>query len=415
MKITRVVVKGLFGIFDHDIPINTQDNITIIHGPNGFGKTALLKLVNSIFRRDFAELWKIPYHEIEVFLTDDVKLMFRKQMQVLNGIPPLQAFIYRADETVASFFPENNGTLNSIKYKLQEILTGNITIYGGNNSKEVKTDSSPYEYKQFTDQIAVHFIETQRLLNVSQIINGSSTTIDPVVELYSKEIVKVIESKLADSTALVQSLDRSLPVRLVEQSQSGHSLTAQDLQNKITSLEDKRTRLINAGLLDQDNNDINFDVFNKFDLSESTKNILTILLDDMEKKLGFFDETLEKIELLKKIVNKRFLYKKISISKDRGFLFTTWDDQALSPTDLSSGEQHELVLLYDLLFNMERGALILLDEPELSLHVAWQMEFLRDLQEIIALTDASFVIATHSPQIINDRWDLTVELKGPKQ
>jgi predicted ATP-binding protein involved in virulence len=45
--------------------------------------------------------------------------------------------------------------------------------------------------------------------------------------------------------------------------------------------------------------------------------------------------------------------------------------------------------------------------------VGWQAQFLRDLQEITKLTDLDVLMATHSPDIIQDRWDLTVELKGP--
>jgi len=63
-----------------------------------------------------------------------------------------------------------------------------------------------------------------------------------------------------------------------------------------------------------------------------------------------------------------------------------------------------------LLFKAEENSLVLIDEPEISLHVVWQREFLNDIQEIIELQKIDVVIATHSPQIINDRWDLTVGL-----
>ena len=59
--------------------------------------------------------------------------------------------------------------------------------------------------------------------------------------------------------------------------------------------------------------------------------------------------------------------------------------------------------------------MILIDEPELSLHVAWQVSFLSDLKELTRLVPLDVLIATHSPQIINDRWDLTVQLEGPEK
>jgi predicted ATP-binding protein involved in virulence len=82
---------------------------------------------------------------------------------------------------------------------------------------------------------------------------------------------------------------------------------------------------------------------------------------------------------------------------------------------LSSGEQHELVLLYELLFKVKPNSLVLIDEPELSLHVGWQVQFLKDLQEITKLADLDILMATHSPDIIQDRWDLTAELKRPEK
>ena len=82
---------------------------------------------------------------------------------------------------------------------------------------------------------------------------------------------------------------------------------------------------------------------------------------------------------------------------------------------LSSGEQHEIVLLFELLFETKPNSLILVDEPELSLHVAWQREMLKDLQDMADLSDFRAILATHSPQIIGERWDLTIELKGPVQ
>ena len=74
-----------------------------------------------------------------------------------------------------------------------------------------------------------------------------------------------------------------------------------------------------------------------------------------------------------------------------------------------------IVLLYELLFVVKPNSLIMIDEPEISLHVAWQLEFLSDLQRITELSEIDVVIATHAPGIINDRMDLTVELSAPAE
>jgi predicted ATP-binding protein involved in virulence len=105
----------------------------------------------------------------------------------------------------------------------------------------------------------------------------------------------------------------------------------------------------------------------------------------------------------------------MSIDREKGLSFTTLNDRPLPAARLSSGEQHELVLYYELLFKVEPDSLVLIDEPELSFHIVWQQRFLEDLQEITRLSSIDALIATHAPSIIHDRWDLTVELKGPSR
>ncbi|MBA3923788.1 MAG: AAA family ATPase, partial [Nostocaceae cyanobacterium] len=198
-------------------------------------------------------------------------------------------------------------------------------------------------------------------------------------------------------------------------------LTDEKLRTQLNELETTRSRLIEVGLLDRDENS-DFQIQPQF-IDESTKNILSVYVEDVEKKLNIFNEIASKIELLRKIVNNKFSYsyKEMNFSKEKGFIFkilynsSASNIETLSPTDLSSGEQHELVLLYELLFKVQPNSLVLIDEPELSLHVGWQTQFLKDLQDITKLADLDILMATHSPDIIQDRWDLTVELKEPQK
>jgi predicted ATP-binding protein involved in virulence len=99
----------------------------------------------------------------------------------------------------------------------------------------------------------------------------------------------------------------------------------------------------------------------------------------------------------KKLVNKT-----VAVNAEKGFLFSTSEGKSLPLTALSSVEQNEIILLYELLFNAPPNSLVLIDEPETSMHVAWQIKFIQDLKNIIKIKPLSFIIATHSPDIIND-------------
>jgi AAA15 family ATPase/GTPase len=66
MQIQQISVTGLFEIFDHVIPLNMDERITIIHGPNGFGKTAMLKMLNGFFNSRYSVFRTIPFKNFRV-------------------------------------------------------------------------------------------------------------------------------------------------------------------------------------------------------------------------------------------------------------------------------------------------------------------------------------------------------------
>lgn len=116
------------------------------------------------------------------------------------------------------------------------------------------------------------------------------------------------------------------------------------------------------------------------------------------------------IERLQIEINKLFLYKEMSINQEKGFVFTDDSGTQLAPHDLSLGEQNVLALFYDLIFHVAPGALVLIDEPDVSLHVVWQREFLSTLWGV-ATARSGLLLVTHSPSFIPDSWDMVVPLK----
>ena len=146
-------------------------------------------------------------------------------------------------------------------------------------------------------------------------------------------------------------------------------------------------------------------------VDKSKQDVLAVYAQDAKEKLAIFDDLYEKISAFKRIVNSRFSHKRVSVS-DEGLRVSKNGDTDLDLEMLSSGEQHELVILYELLFRASSNSLILIDEPELSLHVDWQERWLEDLAETANLSSFRAIVATHSPEIIGDKWHLVVELLG---
>lgn len=149
-------------------------------------------------------------------------------------------------------------------------------------------------------------------------------------------------------------------------------------------------------------------------LTKLERDVLSLYLSDFNEKLDAFADLQRRIEALVEIVGSKLRRKRFVVDRQKGFVFETSDDKprTLGVTELSSGEQHQLVLFYELLFASSGIALFLIDEPEISLHVEWQRAFISDIEKVGKLTGAHFLVATHSPQIINNRRDIAVALDG---
>ena len=260
-------------------------------------------------------------------------------------------------------------------------------------------------------------IETQRLMRVQnpkeRPYHRDEPLLTPAVKDCSNDLVASVGELLKEAATVSQTLERTFPNRLLLRLRERGAPPAElALRERLNELERLRARLTKTGLLDSsaDSTDIPQEEFDPL-----TRGVLAEYVEDSEKKLRVYERVLEKIELFTDIINGRFQFKKFSFDRRAGFIFTDVLGRAITPDLLSSGEQHEIVLIYDLLFKTQENSLILIDEPEISLHIAWQKRFLDDLRRIIQLTPLDIVLSTHSPQLIGSNLDLTVPLKGPEK
>ena len=119
----------------------------------------------------------------------------------------------------------------------------------------------------------------------------------------------------------------------------------------------------------------------------------------------------ESVVVYRDVINRTFFGKTLEIGKSgRVTIRISSDGQTLSPDSLSSGEKQVMIVMYILLFRTKPGSLVLIDEPEISLHVSWQHLFGSTVKDIATMRDLHIMVSTHSPSIIHDDWDLAVEL-----
>lgn len=70
MNIESIEIKNLLGGKNFKIDLNLKDRISIIHGPNGCGKTTILKIINYLFNFNFFGLSIIGFESVKVIFTN---------------------------------------------------------------------------------------------------------------------------------------------------------------------------------------------------------------------------------------------------------------------------------------------------------------------------------------------------------
>ena len=72
------------------------------------------------------------------------------------------------------------------------------------------------------------------------------------------------------------------------------------------------------------------------------------------------------------------------------------------PYRLSSGEKQMLVILLTVLVQDKQPCVLLMDEPEVSLHIEWQQRIISIIREMNP--HAQIILTTHSPAMIMGGW-----------
>lgn len=444
MKLVRVEFKKLFGYFDYSIDFH--DTVTILHGLNGCGKTTMLQTINAVFNKKMHTIKSTDLQAVSFFFSTGAilkierkKIYLDSEKEKATGITYLAySIIENEKESVFDSF-ENTDEYQDIikrflkgyrpfpflerinestwydrkhgtKLNMEEVISEYGATIFRRYSREYLEDDIPQPVQDILSSMDVRLIAADRLTvaeRVERQYGEDNIKIERRVNLIAKDLSQKIRDTIQQYAQLSQAKDRTFPLRAIKQNSP---LTVDEIKSKMVELESKRREFIDTGILEEEQDDIGIhDLVDA--ITESNRQNLSLYAIDTEEKLNALSSLSSSINLFRNIIDKNFNNKRIVFNKDYGFRFvTTYSNSTILPQSLSSGEQHELVMFYDLIFNASENTLILIDEPELSLHIKWQLDYVDELLQIISATKFSAVLATHSPQIIHDKWDLTVSL-----
>ncbi|MBR3814740.1 MAG: AAA family ATPase [Spirochaetaceae bacterium] len=413
-KLKSVTVTKLFGYKGNNYTLDFMDDgqITFVYAFNGVGKTTLLKLIYAVIKQNWSILNSIEFESIILNFNQNEQLIVRKiqdkfsyellspkKSKLLGQLPFTGRFRKKAECSEINQFLANIDT---------DILFANKDYTRVVQSKEVSFEvNEPYIE---TDEIPIS------LQDVEQLITQKKQEIKKLKDS-KNEIIRNLTPGLAGVGVALGGI-LSGPIGII------NLLTIGGIISTSIGLFNRSKKRRNT-VSDQE------EIENNLILNEK---VLKIPLPD---KINYIQKSLEgyilkdepidkKIDLYEEIINtyNELTDKTLRINRENGKLEIQTifsDSELLNPKYLSTGEKSLLLLYFHIIFTIpdsitdEETFVELIDEPEVSMHSTWLINFIKSLKHINEVLNRKdnyqYIITTHSPGITFANSELMVELK----
>lgn len=351
MKILKFEVGGLFGR-NNSISREFKDDLNILTGRNGAGKTTILKVLWYVisgnislalsevnFKKLYVQtdlydisVYKINHNTCKIeFSTDNQQWEFEDRYEPENDI-----FI-SAEENVNSLLIEKGSSVFLPTFRRIE---GGFTLNPRKNSPGLLATRAKSDVEDSLVALS------SRLSNGSHKFVSAMSTVD-IVSLVLRQY-----SEMSDESNILQQL------------------TSQEI---IETIKAYKSDADGRSVID-------------------ANNVLDGIRLRIEKMERARETIMTPIEEMRKLVAKLFTHAGITINNRLSFGEAA---NAINSDSLSAGEKQMLSFICYNAFH--RDSIIFIDEPELSLHVDWQRQLFPILQR--QQSSNQFIIATHSPFI----------------
>lgn len=445
----RMEVVGLFDRFTHRIPMPSADKpIRFLSAPNGYGKSTALRIIDDLARGQWRSLANTYFASATLEFESGSALTVRRSVTP-RGYADLTLSLQVPDEPAItgriSAPNRKDASLDDLPPWIRRIgpseyrnlRTGEelsaddlVRALDYSTDLESPSDDGPLapELVHSLRRLSVFYLDAQRLR--TEIREESSRRAvtpslqeadnDYSINEISYRVAQVLRRARFEYAQAGRRAERTFPARVLRALHTPggtNHVTADSLEERFTRLRNEEEHLQSLSLTDGMMDDIRDDFLH----AESTAlAILGQYLDDIEERFGLLEQTARQLTLFRDTLNSMLEDKSVRFAADTrwgrtrhtGLEVIASDGRPIPLTALSSGEQHLVVMFGRILFQRrpQKGGLVLLDEPEISLHPQWQIALSRALKQVAAVNDCRMLLATHSPTMIDNDWDNEIDL-----
>ena len=192
------------------------------------------------------------------------------------------------------------------------------------------------------------------------------------------------EDKIENDGAFYENTDLDKTLRKLVNDFKGYQLKLRNLERKETTILDEKIRELSL----KDNATI-----------EELQALKNALHHKEAKVAEIYQQKNQFIFELNSLFGDT--HKVIDFDENNSIIFIK-NGKTITPYRLSSGEKQILIILLKVILQENQPSILLMDEPELSLHLAWQLKLIDMIQRINE--NCQLIIATHAPGVLNKGW-----------
>lgn len=441
-----IKIEGLFGKYDYSLDF--RNDIAIWISENGVGKTTLLTIIVAILTGDARTLYDINFKKISVNISNDNYIIDKQKpissLKDKDNIEYINRHMMYLLEDLERYLPRN------LSLKIRNEIIHNR--YMDPSMLDEIIYRLPYDERFNNDRLdqIIHKIKDLQYSALYDEIYRIKDSLREEIVFYPTYRRVEVGFERVFSTNIKKYANRELTTKYM-----GFDMS--DVKNRIRNLLEKLRKDANAAYIEMNANIISelladrignyIDDFGDIDMHKVDvviKRIGEDRIDNIDKLRPFltsreFNENNSNIEFLiyylQKLVNiynsQEAIDKKLSkfaqvCSKYLSRKKIEYDETMLTMNvldsdglkidfeDLSSGEKQIVSIFSKVYLDVTSPCIFIIDEPEISLSIEWQKEFLRDIydSEKVAL----LIATTHSPFIFKNEYaDYVKELEMYKE
>lgn len=423
-QITLIQIKNLRGSTSFEFKLKNEDKINFLFGENGIGKTTTFSILDMLINLDNRNAYKnlkaisqigfssfIVYFKNDYYIRIDLNRNDEQSTEMIigfvfydkleGGFSDSEKIIFSCSEDCA----KDQQTKCSKIVELKKMMFCNL--------------KSPIKYVKVNRLFsAIDFVEFLKL-NKARVVSLSflnkvhdfNKNIEALYNNFSKEyLVSEIKNNVSKANDEIRKFNS-------KKNESHRNKIILELSKENFS---KLGEAYELGYLKEPLNNDNF-VFcsdcRSYSITNNSKEaniIIKKIISDFEK-YKLFKETFEKFydendDLFKEII--------INDGEPQFLLKNSKTKYILGINQLSPGELNLVNLIFNVAYEGDNGKIILIDEPEISLHLAWQQSLYEALRKIVERRNTQIIIASHSPFVCGGHDELLIAptyLKGDQK